>query len=41
VLDLVDNPVTKLAGYRHRLFELFSELEILDRRDIDGNEVPN
>lgn len=33
------SPVSTLAGYREKLFEMLPKLEVLDSTDKDGNEV--
>ena len=32
-LDLVENPITKVDGYRHKIFEKLPQLKVLDGRD--------
>lgn len=38
-LDLENNPITKLAGYKDHMFKLIPTLELLDGYDKEGEEV--
>lgn len=38
-LDLENNPITKLTGYRDHMYKLIPTLEFLDGKDKDGEEV--
>ncbi len=38
-LDLGNNPIAQEEGYKHKMWEAFSHLEVLDGFDKDGNEV--
>ena len=38
-LDLVENPITKVDGYRQKIFEKLPQLKVLDGRDQDDNSV--
>jgi hypothetical protein len=38
-LELVDNSVTEVEGYREGVFELCSSLEVLDGLNVEGQEV--
>lgn len=39
-LDLYECPVTKIEGYRSKVFGLIPSLKYLDKVDMDGNERP-
>jgi Asp-tRNA(Asn)/Glu-tRNA(Gln) amidotransferase C subunit len=36
-LDLSECPIAGKPDYRKKIFEMFSALEILDNKDVDGN----
>lgn len=38
-LDLINNPVTKVAGYRNQVFSMFPKLTILDTLDRAGKDA--
>mmetsp|Transcript_7159 Transcript_7159/g.13123 ORF Transcript_7159/g.13123 Transcript_7159/m.13123 type:complete len:208 (-) Transcript_7159:39-662(-) len=38
-LELLGNPVTEVEGYRAKLFEICSSLEILDGLNVEGEEA--
>ncbi len=38
-LDLINNPVTKTAGYRNQVFTMFPSLSILDTLDKSGKDA--
>mmetsp|Transcript_26672 Transcript_26672/g.48024 ORF Transcript_26672/g.48024 Transcript_26672/m.48024 type:complete len:185 (+) Transcript_26672:2-556(+) len=38
-LELEDNPVAEVEGYREKVFELCSSLEVLDGLNVEGQEV--
>jgi hypothetical protein len=38
-LDLINNPVTKVAGYRNQVFTMFPSLSILDTLDKSGKDA--
>jgi hypothetical protein len=38
-LDLINNPVSKLPGYRVQVFSMFSSLTILDTLDKSGKDA--
>lgn len=38
-LDLINNPVSKLAGYREKIFSLFPTITILDTLDKGGKDA--
>ncbi|WOL05101.1 hypothetical protein Cni_G13824 [Canna indica] len=40
-LDLYECPVTKIEGYRSKVFGLIASLKYLDKMDGDGNERPD
>lgn len=39
-LDLYECPVTKIEGYRSKVFGLIGSLKYLDKADADGNDLP-
>jgi len=38
-IDLENNPISELEGYRDKMFEMFPALEVLDGLDKEGNDV--
>ena len=40
-LDLINNPVYKLAGYREKVFTMFPSLVVLDTLDRSGKDAYN
>lgn len=38
-LDLINNPVTKVPGYRNQVFAMFPTLSILDTLDKSGKDA--
>mmetsp|Transcript_27709 Transcript_27709/g.31956 ORF Transcript_27709/g.31956 Transcript_27709/m.31956 type:complete len:212 (+) Transcript_27709:85-720(+) len=38
-LDLFGSPISETDGYREKIFGMFSNLQILDNKDADGEEV--
>lgn len=38
-LDLINNPVSKLAGYREKMFSIFPTITILDTLDKGGKDA--
>lgn len=40
-LDLINNPVYRLPGYREKMFEVFPRLVVLDTLDKSGKDAFN
>lgn len=40
-LDFINNPVSKLAGYRNQVFSMFPTLTVLDTLDRGGKDSYN
>lgn len=38
-LDLINNPITKVPGYRNQVFSMFNSLSILDTLDKSGKDA--
>jgi hypothetical protein len=38
-LDLINNPVSKLSGYREKMFNIFPTITILDTLDRAGKDA--
>lgn len=38
-LDLLNNPVQKVAGFRNKVFDLLPQLKVLDTLDAAGNDA--
>ena len=37
-MDLANNPVVEVEGYREKVFEMFPDLAVLDNYDREGEE---
>lgn len=40
-LELIDNPLTKDAGYHKKVFQIIPSLKVLDNKNEKGDEVLN
>lgn len=40
-LDLINNPVYRIAGYRDKVYEMFPSLIVLDTLDKSGKDAFN